>query len=70
MTKSKISSLLQDIEERTNVSLVTRKTSIERGWAENLTAAISALRKKGYEILSVRVPMPDGGAYTRYKLVG
>ena len=49
---------------------VTRKTSIERGWAENLTAAISALRKKGYEILSVRVPMPDGGAYTRYKLVG
>ena len=49
---------------------VTRKTSIERGWAENLTAAISALRKNGYEILSVRVPMPDGGVYTRYKLVG
>ena len=49
---------------------VTRKTSIERGWAENLPAAISALRKKGYEILTIRVPMPDGGTYTRYKLVG
>jgi hypothetical protein len=29
---------------------VTRKTAIENGWSENLTATISDLRKKGYVI--------------------
>ena len=48
---------------------VTRKTSIERGWAENLTETISDLREKGHEIIPVHVPMPEGNDYTRYKLV-
>jgi hypothetical protein len=48
---------------------VTRKTSIERGWAENLTETISDLREKGHDIIPVHVPMLDGPDYTRYKLV-
>ena len=48
---------------------VTRKTSIERGWAENLTATISDLRDKGHDIIPVHVPELDGPDYTRYKLV-
>ena len=48
---------------------VTRKTSIERGWAENLTATISDLREKGHDIIPVHVPILDGPDYTRYKLV-
>jgi hypothetical protein len=48
---------------------VTRKTSIERGWAENLTATISDLRDKGHDIIPVHVPVLDGPDYTRYKLV-
>ena len=48
---------------------VTRKTSIERGWCENLTATISRLRKRGYEIIAVRAKSPDGSMYTRYKLL-
>tara|TARA_R110000824_G_scaffold256116_1_gene445061 strand:+ start:1473 stop:1676 length:204 start_codon:yes stop_codon:yes gene_type:complete len=48
---------------------VTRKTSIERGWAENLTATVSDLREKGHDIIPVHVPMLDGPDYTRYKLV-
>lgn len=47
---------------------VTRKTSLERGWCENLTATISRLRKKGYTIVAVRAMSP-AGAYTRYKLL-
>ena len=49
---------------------VTRKTSIERGWSENITATISSLRKRGYTILSILVNLPDGSRFTRYKLVG
>jgi|TARA_R110000744_G_scaffold1959_3_gene7630 hypothetical protein len=48
---------------------VTRKTSIEHGWAENLTATISDLREKGHDIIPVHVSMLDGPDYTRYKLV-
>jgi hypothetical protein len=33
---------------------VTRKTAIERGWCENLTATISRLRKKGYVITAIK----------------
>ena len=47
---------------------VTRKTSLERGWCENLTATISRLRKKGYTIVAVRAMSP-AGAYQRYKLL-
>lgn len=47
---------------------VTRKTSLERNWCENLTATISRLRKKGYTIVAVRAMSP-AGAYTRYKLL-
>ena len=48
---------------------VTRKTAIERGWCENLTATISRLRKRGYEIIAIRAKSPDGSKYTRYKLL-
>ena len=47
---------------------VTRKTSLDRGWCENLTATISRLHKKGYTIVAVRAMSP-AGAYTRYKLL-
>jgi hypothetical protein len=47
---------------------VTRKTSLDRGWCENLTATISRLRKKGYTIVALRAMSPTG-AYTRYKLL-
>ena len=48
---------------------VTRKTAIENGWAENLTAAISKLRKKGYTIEAVSAKTPEGKPYTRYRLL-
>lgn len=48
---------------------VTRKTAIENGWAENLTATISRLRKLGYFIQAIRAKTPEGEAYTRYKLL-
>jgi len=47
---------------------VTRKTAIERGWCENLTATISRLRKRGYQIIAIKANSPDG-PYTRYKLL-
>jgi len=47
---------------------VTRKTAIERGWCENLTATISRLRKRGYKIIAIKANSPDG-PYTRYKLL-
>ena len=47
---------------------VTRKTAIERGWCENLTATISRLRKKGYVIAAIKAESPEG-SYTRYKLL-
>ena len=47
---------------------VTRKTAIERGWCENLTATISRLRKKGYVITAIKAMSPEG-SYTRYKLL-
>ena len=47
---------------------VTRKTSLDRGWCENLTATISRLRKKGFTIVALRAMSPTG-AYTRYKLL-
>ena len=48
---------------------VTRKTAIENNWAENLTATISDLRKKGYVIVTVKAKTPEGTTYTRYRLV-
>ena len=48
---------------------VTRKTAIENGWAENLTATISRLRKLGFIIEAIRAMTPEGEAYTRYNLV-
>jgi len=48
---------------------VTRKTAIERGWAENLTATISRLRKMGHDIVPVKAHTPEGESYTRYRLV-
>ena len=48
---------------------VTRKTAIENGWAENVTAAISKLRKKGYVIEAISAKTPEGKSYTRYRLI-
>jgi hypothetical protein len=47
---------------------VTRKTAIQRGWCENLTATISDLRSKGYSIETLTAKLPEGGNYTRYRL--
>jgi len=47
---------------------VTRKTAIEMGLCENLTATISRLRKMGISIMAVRAKTPEGETYTRYKL--
>ena len=47
---------------------VTRKTAIQRGWCENLTATISDLRSKGYSIETLTAKLPEGGSYTRYRL--
>ncbi len=48
---------------------VTRKTAIQRGWSENLTADISRLRSRGYDIETVTAKTPSGEAYTRYRLL-
>jgi hypothetical protein len=48
---------------------VTRKTAIERGWAENLTATISRLRKMGHDIIPIKATSPEGETYTRYRLM-
>ena len=48
---------------------VTRKTAIENGWAENLTATISRLRKMGHDIVPIKALTPEGESYTRYRLV-
>ena len=47
---------------------VTRKTAIQRGWCENLTATISDLRQKGHDIATVAARHDDGSQYTRYRL--
>ena len=48
---------------------VTRKTAIQRGWSENLTADISRLRSRGYDIATVTAKTPKGETYTRYRLM-
>jgi len=48
---------------------VTRKTAIEHGWCENLTATISRLRRKGFQIKAIRETTPEGDVYTRYSLL-
>ena len=48
---------------------VTRKTAIENGWAENLTATISRLRKMGHDIVPIKARTPEGESYPRYRLV-
>ena len=48
---------------------VTRKTAIENGWCENLTATVSDLRKKGYNIEARTNRTEDGKSYTRYSLI-
>lgn len=47
---------------------VTRKTAIEKGLCENLTATIARLRKMGMVITTVTAKNPDGTTYTRYRL--
>lgn len=47
---------------------VTRKTAIESGLCENLTATISRLRKMGMVISTVSAKTPEGDSYTRYRL--
>lgn len=47
---------------------VTRKTAIENGLCENLTATISRLRKMGLRIAAVTETTPEGDTYTRYRL--
>ena len=48
---------------------VTRKTAIERGWCENLTATISRLRRMGYNIVAIKAMDAHGESYTRYRLI-
>jgi hypothetical protein len=48
---------------------VTRKTAIQRGWSENLTADISRLRNRGFNIDTVTNKTPEGESYTRYRLM-
>jgi hypothetical protein len=47
---------------------VTRKTAIQQGWAENLTASIASLRKRGHNIDTMTAKTPEGESYTRYRL--
>lgn len=47
---------------------VTRKTAIEKGLCENLTATIARLRKMGMIITTVTAKTPEGDTYTRYRL--
>lgn len=47
---------------------VTRKTAIEMGLCENLTATISRLRKMGISIIAISNKTDTGEMYTRYKL--
>tara|TARA_Y100000114_G_scaffold144672_1_gene153507 strand:+ start:12058 stop:12267 length:210 start_codon:yes stop_codon:yes gene_type:complete len=48
---------------------VTRKTAIQRGLCENLTATISDLRSQGHNIETVKAKGNDGTQYTRYRLI-
>jgi len=48
---------------------VTRKTAIQRGWSENLTADISRLRNRGFDIDTVTAKTPEVDSYTRYRLI-
>jgi len=48
---------------------VTRKTAIENGWCENLTATVSDLRRKGFDIHTKTNYTEDGKSYSRYSLV-
>jgi|TARA_R110000851_G_scaffold202921_2_gene354733 hypothetical protein len=48
---------------------VTRRIAIEKGWAENLTATISRLRKMGHIIAAITAHTKEGETYTRYRLM-
>ena len=63
---SAASKVLRALKKRNSV---TRKTAIERGWAEHLTATISRLRAMGHDIVPVKARTPEGESYTRYRLV-
>jgi|TARA_R110000868_G_scaffold234766_1_gene488437 hypothetical protein len=67
--KTKLTSSQRVLAALRKRNRVTRKTAIERNLAENLTATISDLRKKGYVIDTVRARTPEGVMYTRYRLV-
>ena len=56
-------------DEWNNLFKVGVKPHIERGWAENLTATISRLRKMGHIIAAIKARTPEGETYTRYRLV-
>lgn len=48
---------------------VTRKTAIQLGLCENLTATISDLRNLGHNIETIKAKAEDGSQYTRYRLL-
>ena len=63
--KTTSSKVLQALK---NGMRVTRRTAIEKGWCENLTAVISVLRSQGYNILTKTASTPEGNRYTYYRL--
>lgn len=62
------SKVLRALKKRNRV---TRKTAIENGWCENITATVSRLRDDGYDIQAIKVTPTEEGVkpYTRYKLI-
>jgi hypothetical protein len=65
---------MKDCQKKTLSALkkrmrVTRKTAIQHGWCENLTATISDLRDRGHNIETIKAKADDGSQYTRYRLL-
>ena len=65
---------MKDCQKKTLSALkkrmrVTRKTAIQHGWCENLTATISDLRDRGHSIETIKAKSDDGSHYTRYRLL-
>ena len=65
---------MKDCQKKTLSALkkrmrVTRKTAIQHGWCENLTATISDLRDRGHNIETIKAKADDGSHYTRYRLL-
>jgi hypothetical protein len=65
---------MKDCQKKTLSALkkrmrVTRKTAIQHGWCENLTATISDLRDQGHNIETITAKTNEGSQYTRYRLL-